>query len=291
MVVTRARFAQCSRLALTTPRGSRSLGEKYHDNCGCTVAEVFDDWEPSYAERQQKALYEEPRKACKEQGLEPNTKNILAQMRELGDGTIHDAHVPEGEKKKPGRKPKTGPDARRNERPLKVRGRRGRLTPGGAFGGKPPLPPWPYTAEDGESEPPPWWTEREFNKVWHGVVAVRPNGRASLHGGHKPGKGWRGKTEFPPDWDRERVERALRLTWQDPDAWAIAGDRVIARRTVDGVLIEVTAYGENAQMFRSVVPVSGAGVVRNTDSGRIPVPLDEAYLDDGRWTRREGPGR
>ncbi len=89
------------------PRGSRSLGEKYHDHCGCTVAEVFDDWEPSYAERQQKALYEEARKACKEQGLEPTTKNVLAQMRELGDGTVHDAHVPEGEKKKPGRKPKT----------------------------------------------------------------------------------------------------------------------------------------------------------------------------------------
>ena len=89
------------------PRGSRSLGEKYHDNCGCTVAEVFDDWEPSHAERQQKALYEEARKACDEKGLEPNLKNILAQMRELGDGTVHDAHVPEGEKKKPGRKPKT----------------------------------------------------------------------------------------------------------------------------------------------------------------------------------------
>jgi len=89
------------------PRGSRSLGEKYHDNCGCTVAEVFDDWESSYAERQQKALYEEARKACKKQGLEPTTKNILTQMRELGDGTVHDAHVPEGEKKKPGRKPKT----------------------------------------------------------------------------------------------------------------------------------------------------------------------------------------
>lgn len=89
------------------PRGSRSLGEKYHDNCGCTVAEVFDDWEPSNAERQQKALYEEARKACEEQGLEPTTKNILAQMRELGDGTIHDAHVPESKRRKPGRKPKT----------------------------------------------------------------------------------------------------------------------------------------------------------------------------------------
>lgn len=59
-----------------------------------------------YTERQQKALYEEARKACEEKGLEPNLKNVLAQMRELGDGTIHDAHVPEGERKKPGRKPK-----------------------------------------------------------------------------------------------------------------------------------------------------------------------------------------
>lgn len=70
------------------------------------MAEVFDDWEPSHAERQQKALYEEARKVCEEQGLEPNLKNVLAQMRELGDGTIHDAHVPEGERKRPGRKPK-----------------------------------------------------------------------------------------------------------------------------------------------------------------------------------------
>lgn len=70
------------------------------------MAEVFDDWEPSHAERQQKALYEEARNACEEQGLEPNLKNVLAQMRELGDGTVHDAHVPEGQRRKPGRKPK-----------------------------------------------------------------------------------------------------------------------------------------------------------------------------------------
>ena len=131
-MVTRARFAHCSRLALTTPRGSRSLGERYHDNCGCTVAEVFDDWEPSYAERQQKALYEEARKACKEQGLEPTTKNVLAQMRELGDGTVHDAHVPEGEKKKPGRKPKTA-------------------TGGSGGGGK--KPPRPLMGHSGDGEP------------------------------------------------------------------------------------------------------------------------------------------
>ena len=114
------------------PRGSRSLGEKYHDNCGCTVAEVFDDWEPSYAERQQKALYKEARKACKKKGLEPTTKNILAQMRELGDGTVHDAHVPEGEKKKPGRKPKT--------------------QTGGSGGGR-KKPPRPLMGHNGDGEP------------------------------------------------------------------------------------------------------------------------------------------
>ncbi|MDU7359627.1 MAG: EndoU domain-containing protein [Propionibacteriaceae bacterium] len=186
------------------PRGSRSLGEKYHDNCGCTVAEVFDDWEPSYAERQQKELYEEARKACAEKGLEPNLKNILAQMRELGDGTVHDAHVPEGEKKKPGRKPKTqtggsGGGGKKPPRQLmgfgdrepsrRVRGMLGPDTPD-EF---PEFNGWRPDVRRSEIE--------TFDEV---DAEVLLDGDGSGHGHHRHGSG-RGKTEFPEGWGEREV--------------------------------------------------------------------------------------
>lgn len=75
-------------------RGSRSLGERYHDRCGCTVAEVVGPWEPNDAERGHADLYGRALEACEAEGLPRTTGNLLAKMRELGDGVVHDAHKP-----------------------------------------------------------------------------------------------------------------------------------------------------------------------------------------------------
>lgn len=75
-------------------RGTRAPGEKYHDMCGCTVAEVIGEWESTDTERGHADLYDRATKACEKQGLPPTTENVLAKMRELGDGVVHDAHKP-----------------------------------------------------------------------------------------------------------------------------------------------------------------------------------------------------
>ena len=119
------------------PRGKRQLGQRYHDRCGCTVAEVFDDWEPSYAERQRHALYNQARDACDEEGIPASPANIMRKMRELGQGVLHDAHVPDDGKHGRGAKTEAGG---RGGRPTEIRGYSPRTQAGGS-GGKPPKPP------------------------------------------------------------------------------------------------------------------------------------------------------
>lgn len=78
-----------------TRRGTRPLGERYHNNCGCSVAEVLGGWEMSPDEEAQYELYHEAAKAVAAEGLPRTAENVMAKMREMGDGIIHDAHKPE----------------------------------------------------------------------------------------------------------------------------------------------------------------------------------------------------
>lgn len=89
-------------------RRRRPLGAAFHDHCGCTVVEAVGDWEDDAQVEQYRELYDNARAACEQQGLQPTTANIQAQMREHGHGIINDAHVPEGQRKKPGPKPQAG---------------------------------------------------------------------------------------------------------------------------------------------------------------------------------------
>lgn len=116
-------------------RGSRPLGEKFHDNCGCTVTEVLGEWNDPTVDRY-RDLYEQAHSACHKQGLAVTPANILTHMRAHGHGIIHDAHTPEGEKKKPGPKPKAG-------------------SAGSGGGKKPPKPPKPPVG-DGDIPTPDW---------------------------------------------------------------------------------------------------------------------------------------
>ncbi|MEL4356533.1 MULTISPECIES: hypothetical protein [unclassified Luteococcus] len=134
---------------------------------------------------------------------------------------------------------------------------------------------------------PDWWTPAAQRKTMAGHIAVRRNGIAEQKGGHRAGRGWPGKTEFPASWGLDQVTRALVLTWCDPDAWTVWGDRRIARRLVDQVLVEVTAHGPGFRSFRACFPVCGVGVRLNLPSGWREVPLQHQRCDEEGWNRRD----
>lgn len=138
-------------------------------------------------------------------------------------------------------------------------------------------------------DPPAWWDAEQRDKVLEGKVSVRPSGRAQLLGGHRWGKGWLGKTEFPQRWTLRDIDAAMALAWFDPDAWLVLGDRRAVRRVVDLVLVEVSAHGPGASTFRAYYPRSGNGVFRNTANGRVAVPLDRTLLTEAGWQKRAGP--
>lgn len=72
-------------------RGSRGLGERYHDFCGCSVEEALVDWEPTPQEREYVDLYERAAEACDAEGLPRTGTNVASKMRELGQGIVNDA--------------------------------------------------------------------------------------------------------------------------------------------------------------------------------------------------------
>lgn len=134
---------------------------------------------------------------------------------------------------------------------------------------------------------PTWWTPAAKRKVLEGLFTVRPNGKVSAVGGHKSGRGWAGKSEFPPHWDDAQVDKALVLAWNDPDAWVVRDGRRTVRRVVDGVMVEVSAYGEDFGVFRSYYPMGGDGVIFNDRAeGPIQVPLDLSRLSEEGWRLR-----
>ena len=65
-------------------RRSRQIGQKYHDNCGCTVVEVVGDMPtpPGYDECRD--AYDMALEACDQAGEPRTTQNVLRHMRESG---------------------------------------------------------------------------------------------------------------------------------------------------------------------------------------------------------------
>ena len=73
-------------------RRSRSIGELYHDNCGCTAAEVVGDMPtmPGYDEARD--AYDLALEACDEAGEPRTVQNVLRHMR--AGGGFHDSPPP-----------------------------------------------------------------------------------------------------------------------------------------------------------------------------------------------------
>lgn len=72
-------------------RGSRGLGEKYHDYCGCSVEESLIPWEPTSSERAYADLYGRAVEACEADGGPVDVAQVMSKMRELGSGVVNDA--------------------------------------------------------------------------------------------------------------------------------------------------------------------------------------------------------
>lgn len=124
-------------------RGKQDLGEKYHDFCGCTVVEQIGPWTPTAEEQKFIDLYEA--------NAGGSASEVLKRMRENGQGIINDAHIPEGKKKKPGPKPKTGSSGGGKKPP-----RRG----AGAFKEMPEPPRNPQDGGD-KDKWKAYWAERQ----------------------------------------------------------------------------------------------------------------------------------
>lgn len=84
-------------------------------------------------------------------------------------------------------------------------------------------------------------------------------------GGHAPGTGRRGTTEFPPTWTRDEIVERLSDVARNPDE--------VPRRLPNGLWhtvgvreeVRIVVLLEQSGSIRTAFPVEGPGVVRNPD--------------------------
>ena len=67
--------------------------------------EQIGPWTPSARESDYLELYKQAVDDCRSEGLPTTKENVMAKMRGKGQGIVHDAHIPEGQKKPVGRPP------------------------------------------------------------------------------------------------------------------------------------------------------------------------------------------
>lgn len=105
-----------------------------------------------------------------------------------------------------------------------------------------------------------------------------------MGGGHAPGTGRRGTTEFPPSWSSDRIINAVIDVAKNPDEepglqpngrWRTTGVR-------DGVEIVVLLQPDGE--IHTAYPVSGPGVTRNPDKAANPHQPTVADLAAGKFS-------
>lgn len=131
---------------------------------------------------------------------------------------------------------------------------------------------WLEDLKDSRTAPPPWWDAKARQKTLIGHPGKR---EGQWNGGHGFGQGIPGKTEFPKRWSENDIDLILSEAWENPTAVRYDGDRRYARRVIDGVLVEVSAYGKDHENFRAYFPAGGRGLIYNQAGGerlqkRIP---------------------
>lgn len=88
-------------------------------------------------------------------------------------------------------------------------------------------------------------------------------------GGHLYGATVVGKSQFPPGWNKARIEAAIRDTQLEGKSRARDDDRKY-EMLVDDVVVRVVVRGEE---IVSAYPLRGVGVTRFTMGGKTPIPL------------------
>lgn len=244
-------------------RGTRPLGSGYHDHCGCTVAEVIGEWEPTDREREYADLYDRAVAKCQADGVPATPENITKAMRELGQGVVHDAATPpsgEGPQSKSGAQPNSnstsGPDTQTGG------------TGGG--GGQPPKRGTMQPDEDGGYPRPDDYRGRADDPRFDALLAEKvirgiESDHGKMVGGHGYGQTPVGKnnTEFPKHWTDADIAAAFYETLQYGtnlgDGWSVRMEH-----EVNGILCELRFSRDSAHPEESVgfYPLSGAGVVK-----------------------------
>ena len=219
---------------------SRRGGGAYHPHCGCTVEVVYGDWRPNGQERRFVDDYYRAAESLPKG--EPRTYDrILPIMRR--QGAYRDSPSSTGTSQAMQRRAENG--WMRKIRSLD--------------GGSRPMPgSWP-----GNTAP---LSRQSQDHILHGDPVHKK-------GGHQYGSGINGKTEFPKEWDGQRIIAGIGRVMADPD-WAKKGEtsRSLWRfgKTVDGVQIEVRAYRRDGRFFIDhAYPAGGKGVTRVTENGRM----------------------
>ena len=219
---------------------SRRGGGAYHPHCGCAVEVVYGDWKPSGRERRYVDDYYRAAESLPK-GEPRNYDRILPIMRR--QGAYRDSPSSTGTSQAMQRRAKNG--WMRKIRSLD--------------GGSRPMPgSWP-----GNTAP---LSRQSQDHILHGDPVHKK-------GGHQYGSGINGKTEFPKEWDGQRIIAGIGRVMADPD-WAKKGEtsRSLWRfgKTVDGVQIEVRAYRRDGRFFIDhAYPAGGKGVTRVTENGRM----------------------
>lgn len=219
---------------------SQRGGGAYHPHCGCTVEVVYGDWKPDRQERRYVDDYYRAAESLPKG--EPRTYDrILPIMRR--QGSYRDSPSSTGTSQAMQRRAENG--WMRKIRSLD--------------GGSRPMPgSWP-----GNTAP---LSRQSQDHILHGDPVHKK-------GGHQYGSGINGKTEFPKEWDGQRIIAGIGRVMADPD-WAKKGEtsRSLWRfgKTVDGVQIEVRAYRRDGRFFIDhAYPAGGKGVTRVTENGRM----------------------
>jgi hypothetical protein len=101
-------------------------------------------------------------------------------------------------------------------------------------------------------------------------------------GGHAPGTGRRGTTEFPVSWSRDRIMDEILDVAKNPDE--VPRRQHNGRWCATGIRggVEIVVLIEPSGEIHTGYPVRGAGVTRNPDQPRDPANLTVADLEAGR---------
>jgi hypothetical protein len=134
------------------------------------------------------------------------------------------------------------------------------------------------TAGGGESGPPPTQTRQPPEQRWPGYPALRslswsdrrhivygdeddPSSGGHLHGLNRPDK-----TEFPPDWDEDKIVQEVTSVADDPERVAERpGGTWLAVGVRDGITIHTFLRHDGS--IATGHPISGPGVKTNPPSG------------------------